>query len=337
MSYLKTKLLRSATIASFSALALMGCTASTASEDAQPAATQAAKKLTIADVNKAIDAAIAKAKTTSGSGEPALWTLKDDDTTVYIFGSFHMLPDGVNWNTPRIQKAFSDAQKMYLEADASTDEGLAKIQALVMERGIFNDGKTLSDYLDEDERTIVDKAAMSLGASLAQIDMMKPWLASVQLVQMNFAKNSMSATNGVELTLVDAAKKTGMEIGYLETAETQILAISSDTLDIQSHTLVFSMGTLDKGTEQVETLADEWLDGDIAGIGELITDDGSFGSSVTYDKVFVKRNRSWVPQIEAMLDTPGTVFVAVGAGHLAGPDSVIKMLEANGHKVSGPH
>ncbi|MCG8505796.1 MAG: TraB/GumN family protein, partial [Sphingomonadales bacterium] len=41
-------------------------------------------------------------------------------------------------------------------------------------------------------------------------------------------------------------------------------------------------------------------------------------------------NRRWVPRIEALLATPGVHFVAVGAGHLVGPDSVIKMLAARG-------
>jgi uncharacterized protein YbaP (TraB family) len=42
------------------------------------------------------------------------------------------------------------------------------------------------------------------------------------------------------------------------------------------------------------------------------------------------RNARWADWIAARLDKPGTVFVAVGAGHLAGSDSVQAMLAKKG-------
>ena len=58
------------------------------------------------------------------------------------------------------------------------------------------------------------------------------------------------------------------------------------------------------------------------------------GDREFYDALFLNRNTNWVPQIEAMLDEPGNVLIAVGAGHLAGPDSVITMLESKGHTLT---
>jgi uncharacterized protein YbaP (TraB family) len=316
----------------------MGCTFnSTASEGVKSTAKALVKNLSVADINKAIDAAIVKAKTTTGPGEPALWTLKDEDTTIYIFGSFHALPDDAKWQSPRINAAFAKAEKVYFEVDLSTPEKMATVQALIMERGVFTDGATLKDYLDDAQEKIVNEGAEKLGFTLDQLDALKPWLASMQLGQINLGRSSYSAANGVEAVLTAEAKKTGMEFGYFETADLQIKAISGDTLEVQSTALVYAAGSLDKGVELTEVMADEWRDGDVVGIGGLITDDGSFGASEAYNNLIVKRNRNWVPQIEAMLDTPGTVFIAVGAGHLAGPDSVINMMKANGHKITGPH
>jgi hypothetical protein len=46
------------------------------------------------------------------------------------------------------------------------------------------------------------------------------------------------------------------------------------------------------------------------------------------------RNRAWADWIAARLATPGRVFVAVGAGHLAGPHSVQAMLAERGLTVT---
>ena len=45
------------------------------------------------------------------------------------------------------------------------------------------------------------------------------------------------------------------------------------------------------------------------------------------------RNANWAQWIKARLDRPGTVFVAVGAGHLAGSGSVQDQLKALGLQV----
>jgi uncharacterized protein YbaP (TraB family) len=48
--------------------------------------------------------------------------------------------------------------------------------------------------------------------------------------------------------------------------------------------------------------------------------------------MFVQRNARWASWIANRLKTPGTVFVAVGAGHLSGPDSVQSQLASLGVK-----
>jgi hypothetical protein len=49
--------------------------------------------------------------------------------------------------------------------------------------------------------------------------------------------------------------------------------------------------------------------------------------------LLTRRNARWAEWIDARLDRPGTVFLAVGAGHLAGRDSVQAMLEKRGIKA----
>jgi uncharacterized protein YbaP (TraB family) len=48
--------------------------------------------------------------------------------------------------------------------------------------------------------------------------------------------------------------------------------------------------------------------------------------------MFTERNANWAGWIAQRLQEPGTVFVAVGAGHLAGRDSVQAKLTELGVK-----
>jgi uncharacterized protein YbaP (TraB family) len=54
------------------------------------------------------------------------------------------------------------------------------------------------------------------------------------------------------------------------------------------------------------------------------------------DNLLVRRNKNWVPKLEAMLASGRPHFVTVGIGHLVGRDSVVAMLRAKGYTVTGP-
>jgi uncharacterized protein YbaP (TraB family) len=53
-------------------------------------------------------------------------------------------------------------------------------------------------------------------------------------------------------------------------------------------------------------------------------------SRTLYDALLTKRNANWAKWISAKMDKPGVTFIAVGAGHLAGPTSVQALLPAYG-------
>jgi hypothetical protein len=46
-----------------------------------------------------------------------------------------------------------------------------------------------------------------------------------------------------------------------------------------------------------------------------------------------QRNANWSKWIEQRMEQPGALMIAVGAGHLAGKDSVVEMLKKDGYKV----
>jgi len=279
------------------------------------------------------------AKNSKGEGVPSMWKLSDEDTDVYIFGTFHLLPDGVDWRTEKFDAVVGEMNALYVEADVESPEAMQQLQTAAMQASMFTDGKTLSAAMGDDIVRVGD-AFMSLGVPeesvgpmLQQMDVVKPWAIGLNLVQMQIGSFGYNVESGVEKVLLGDAAAREIPVKYLETGAVQIAAISGGSDDEQAKSLKLQLDTMDTSKEQLELLLNEWTDGDEIGLGYLMANPSMNVTEDAYNRMFLDRNTAWIPKIEAILDDPGTKLVAVGAGHMAGPDSVITLLEANGHKV----
>lgn len=307
-------------------LALTGCQAKTS-------APELANGMSKDELVAMMKGAMADAKATSGTGAPAMWTFSDEDTTVYLYGTVHLLKPEVTWRSPSLENALSKADTLVLEADVSSPESQAGMQKLVMEYGVFPDGQTLTGLLEEDDEAAVTAALEARNIPVQAVDQMKSWMVGLQLGMMQIMQAGYDPQSGVETILIADAAKENKKLAYLETAETQIKTLGGAPLDEQVQGLMATLSTMELGEEYLDTLVAEWADGDVKGIGAMMANPAAFGTQDAYDALLTTRNRNWVPTIKALLEEPGTKLVAVGAGHLAGPDSVVKMLKDEGIKV----
>ena len=284
-----------------------------------------------------LNQALLEAQVSKGGGTPAMWRLADEDTTIHLFGTVHLLPSELQWRTEMINEAITDADTIVFETDTTSDTAQRAIATELLERGMFNDGRTLKGALNARETAVVSAAFETVGASLRRMNRFEPWMASVNLSVLKMIKDGHDPNAGVESVLAIEAKAAGKTIVYLETLSQQTDAFDLLPEEEQINMLYGTALLLDRSPQLFDTLVDEWADGDVDGIAKLVANPNGFGSTeAVYQSFLVKRNAAWVPQIEAMLEEPGSVFVAVGAGHLAGQDSVIAMLRDRGHKVEGP-
>ncbi len=288
----------------------------------------------VAEAMKEFEAALAKADETNGPGVPAMWTLADDDTTIHIFGTVHILRPEIEWRTDAFNEAFTAADKMVFELDLHTPEGQQAIGTAMINAAMFEEGKKLSDVLTEEDLEIVKDAASGLGIPMPALQRTEPWMAALNLANAQWVKDGFNPNSGVEQVLVAEALEQEKSFGFLEDAELQAGIFDNLEMDTQIDMLVESALTLDVSGDMLDALTAEWSDGDVAGLGVIAANPDAPGSREFYDALFLNRNTAWVPQIEEMLDEPGTIMVAVGAGHLAGPDSVITMLETKGHTLT---
>lgn len=291
------------------------------------------KEALLAEFNTALDAA----RATRGPGAPAMWLLSDEDTQIHIFGTVHLLRPELEWRTEAFDAALAQSDKIVFEVDMSSVEAQRAITTDFLARGMFQDGRTLREVLSEDDETVVSDAFDSVGVPMDAMNTFEPWMASVNLGVMKLVADGYDPSSGVETVIEAEAIEAGKSFGYLESISQQ--ADAFDLLDErdQISMLYESALMLEESPQMLDLLVDEWADGDIDGIASLVASpDGVGFSGPVYDALLVDRNRKWVPQIETMLNEPGTILIAVGAGHLAGPDSVITMLREKGYEIEGP-
>jgi uncharacterized protein YbaP (TraB family) len=123
---------------------------------------------------------------------------------------------------------------------------------------------------------------------------------------------------------------------YLETAEQQIGFLADLPPEAEIQFLVSSLRQIEEEEDSVEAMDQAWLRGDTEQLSTMLNGLIAEAGPEVRAALIVERNRRWTTEIDRMLDGRGRVFVAVGAAHLVGADSVVAQLRAQGHRVEGP-
>jgi uncharacterized protein YbaP (TraB family) len=266
---------------------------------------------------------------TPQTAHPALWKVSDADTTIYLFGTVHALPPGLTWFDGKVATAFDGSQELVTEI---VETEPAQMQALVMSTAVLPRGQSLRAILSPEDKLGVETALHTLGLPAATFDAFEPWYAAIGLATIPLSRQGYATENGVEGTLDARAKALGHPHSALETAEYQLGLFDSLPMDVQKtylHDVIDGLPTLG---EELRNMVAAWSVGDADKLAELMNDEED--DPAMMEKLLINRNRNWAGWIKARLDKPGTVFVAVGAGHLAGAGSVQDQLKDQGISTS---
>jgi len=256
--------------------------------------------------------------------DPALWVAKDQDTTIYLFGTVHVLKPGLSWFDEAVKKAFDKSDQLVLELVMPDP---AAMQALITRIGVNQDTTTLTDKLPAADRPAYTKALTDLGIPPASFDHIDPWLAATELSILPLVKLGYTPTNGPEMVLTEAAKAAGKPIVGLETAEQQLGYLDGLPEAAQIAFLESTVKDVPKAEQQFDRMVADWSKGDPDALAKIMNDDLD-GQPQLRKTLLTDRNARWADWIVNRMKTPGTVFIAVGAGHLAGQGSVIDDLKA---------
>ncbi len=234
--------------------------------------------------------------------EPALFVVQDPDTTIYIFGTFHALDGKADWFRDEVKTAFDQSDELILETLIPEMPGIA--------------GDAPSPRRQPRVQPLsVTPSASFLGTTRLAIDAGK--------------SQGMSVGNGADMVLRRAAELSGKHVEGLETLESQFAmfrrmppAPAPAPGHMNRRRNEAAVNSISRAMVEMQ---EAWKQGDqaifVRMLGEL-----KAASPASYRMMFTERNGRWADWINARMQTPGTVFVAVGAGHLAGADSLLVRL-----------
>ncbi|HEX9955000.1 MAG TPA: TraB/GumN family protein [Allosphingosinicella sp.] len=261
---------------------------------------------------------------------PALWKVSDADTTIYLFGTIHLLPEGQGWRSPALEKALAGSDELVLEI-ANIDDQMASAQAMA-KLGMSPNLPPFRERVPEAKRATLDAMIAESGLPAAVFDRLETWAGALPLLGVTFKRLGLDPSSGVETTLTEGWKKSGKPVRGLETIEEQLGFF--DTMP-EAEQRAFLEGVLEPSgaaAKQFAAMLDAWAKGDEAALNRAFADEQNLTPALR-QVLLTRRNARWADWLDKRMDQPGTVFVAVGAGHLAGPDKVQAFLKKHGHKA----
>lgn len=276
-------------------------------------------------------AAVASPQPAPVAPHPALWEVSDPDTTIYLFGTIHLLPEDYQWRTPTIDKAISNSGSLYVETivdQKNPKELIAALRSMGYSKGLA----PLADRIDLAKRPLLEAAIAKSGIPRPIFDQMETWAAAFTLLGVQYKELGLEGEAGVEQTLRDAFSQAGKPVGQLETNAQQLGFFDKLPESAQRALLEGAISSPTEMNADFGEMIQGWANGDVNAIA-LTFNRELADSPALRQALLERRNANWSRWIEQRLRQPGTVFVAVGAGHLAGADSVLAMLARDGLRV----
>jgi uncharacterized protein YbaP (TraB family) len=259
--------------------------------------------------------------------DPAMWVVKDPDTTIYLFGTVHALDGKADWFNDEVRTAFDSSSELVLEI--ITPENPSSIAPLMQKYAVDTSGRTLTSKLPPKHQKLLAERLQALGLPGNAFDRFRPFFAAMTVTVLDLTAMGISAATGAEQALTKAAKEKKLTIGEIESVELQFAMLNALDEPEQLRLLGKALEDTTKSKDTINKLIAAWGKGDSSAVAEVMNE-GSKDSPALHKLLLVDRNKRWAEWIDQRLDKPGTVFLAVGAGHLAGPDSVQRYLKDRG-------
>lgn len=265
---------------------------------------------------------------------PGLWRLGDEDTTVHILGTLHMLKPGSFWRSDEIDAVIDSADILYRELDLSTSSEVS--EAVTRKLAIASEGESTFDVLSENEANRVRVIAAKLGVTEESIASRRPW-ATMMLLGRAYGINRGATASGVDAALSQELESNGAEIRGFASLLEQTQSLSNIPIDVQGELLLEFLSALEEDSGYYDRLLAAYLKGDDSGV-EATEVAQLKRHPAAYQSLILNRNERWASEIARVInEDEGDILVAVGVSHLVGPDSLQSMLTDKGYSVVRVH
>jgi hypothetical protein len=268
----------------------------------------------------------------SHSQKSFLWKVQSSRSTLYLLGSIHFLKQDVYPLNQTIQNAYESSENLVVEANIN-DLGNLDLRMLA-DRAFYKNDDYVEKHVSPETYRLINKESKAFGMPIDLLRMQKPWFLALSFQAMELVRLGYSPQHGVDYHFLSKAqgKKKILE---LESLEEQLSLLSGFSDREQEQFLIYSLESLNSMERQVGNMVRAWTIGDAqvmeSALADAVPPDPSLAPIV--QKLFDERNIKMLSKIEEYLNSTGSYFVIVGAGHLVGKKGIIELLKNKGFAV----
>ncbi len=256
-----------------------------------------------------------------------LWKIEGNglESPSYLFGTIHMTCDATLEDD--VKKALDETTQIVMELDMDDPS----MQSKVMQGMYLKDGKTLKDFVSDEEYKSIDSLFINnMGMSVKLLENVKPFF----LMSMFYPKMIDCQMQSFELELTKIASEQKEEIYGLETIEEQIKVFDGIPLEDQYADLIrMAKDNLAFDKTTFSKMLKIYKEEDINALIDIMDDDTNSTMSKHQDVLLEQRNKNWISKIGEYAKEQPTFF-GVGAGHLPGENGVIQLLRNAGYTLT---
>lgn len=271
------------------------------------------------------------ASTVPAPAKHFMWRASKGHDHIYLVGSIHTLNPN-DYPLPDVmENNFVDSYELVEETDLTMLDP-DTLQQEAQRMGTYPDGESLKKNLPPALYQEVAGTALTLGLDMQQLDRLRPWFASVVILNSQLRQADFKTSDGVDNHFADEAQIMEKPVIGLETSRFQLELMAGLPKEAQVALLQNAVEETANFESNVHALITAWQNGDAAGLNTIMQQDFAH-SPIAYRRLIVERNDAWFPRLERLAQDGRTYFVVVGAAHLVGPDGLLARFRNAGYEV----
>jgi uncharacterized protein YbaP (TraB family) len=268
----------------------------------------------------------------SASSKSCLWLVETKETQLYLLGSLHVLKSSAYPLAVEIERAYTASDRVVFETDIGAMADPA-IQAKMLEMGVYPEGQDLFQNISGSTRKKLEEKLKGLGLPPAYFSRFKPWLLAVTLTTLELQRLGFNPLYGIDLHFYTKSQNDEKQVAFFESVEYQLNLLGNMKAGDQKAFLEQTLKDLELAAQLAGDMLAAWQNGNADKLYALLFKSFEDHPGIE-NRLLTRRNLDWLQQIEKMLKEPKPTLIVVGAGHLVGPEGLVKLLKQKGYPVT---